>query len=246
MTARLIEKLKIAEAYPSAPGVPAVCREARAEIERLRGLLGRYAMHVIDSEGVSFLSGGDDRAIDQHEAEEIRGYLEAADGYWPSDCAARTLPADRWGGEIGCAVDGCCGVYGPCLGMKIVKRKMQRGVVLRDAENETLEEPPIHRWFGLSFCAYFVMPRLAMQELPHDWQKRFIGLMDEAEAVLKTTPSYVVLRDEPRFTVFERDDPEDETSTVRSYHVFDDDPWANYRRGSVKSAQAQDQANDNR
>jgi hypothetical protein len=54
-----------------------------AEIARLRNLLGRYACHVGDCEGVTFLSdrrgdGHKEPVISQEEAEEIEGYYEAA------------------------------------------------------------------------------------------------------------------------------------------------------------------------
>lgn len=95
-----------------------------------------------------------------------------------------------------------------------------------------LEQAPIHEWFGLSYTNYFVMPRLALQDLPHDWQRRFIALMDEAHDVHgMKTPDYHVLRKGSEYTVAVPDDPDDETSRVSEYLVSTEDPWANYRRG---------------
>ncbi len=101
----------------------------------------------------------------------------------------------------------------------------------KNAEGQ-LEQAPIHGWFGLSYTNYFVMPRLAIQDLPHDWQRRFIALMNEAHDVHgMKTPAYHVLRQGHEFTVERLEDPDDETSSVNEYWVSGQDPWANYRRG---------------
>ena len=49
----------------------------------------------------------------------------------------------------------------------------------KDKVMETLT--PIHDFFELSYASYFVMPRSALQAMSVDWQKRFLGLMDEME-----------------------------------------------------------------
>lgn len=57
------------------------------------------------------------------------------------------------------------------------------------------EHEPIHAWFGLTYSSYFVIPRSALQALPVDWQKRFVALMEEAEATgLQTPDDYEVRR----------------------------------------------------
>ena len=70
---------------------------------------------------------------------------------------------------------------------------------------------PIHRWFSLSYAAYFVAPRLALQGMPIWWQKIFIWLVNMLPLEL------------PEYSCQRRDDR----------GRFIDDPWANYRRGSV-------------
>jgi hypothetical protein len=101
----------------------------------------------------------------------------------------------------------------------------------RDADG-VLHCPPIHEWFGLSYSNYFVMPRLAIQDLPHDWQRRFIALIDEAYDVHgMETPAYHVLRQGSDYTIEVREDPDDEKSDVLRYLPVREDPWANYRRG---------------
>jgi len=38
---------------------------------------------------------------------------------------------------------------------------------------------PIHNFFGLSYASYFVVPRVVLQSMPHDWQERFVALLHE-------------------------------------------------------------------
>lgn len=100
-------------------------------------------------------------------------------------------------------------------------------------ENGGLVSPPIHGWFGLTYANYLVIPRLALQEMPLDWQRRMVALLEEWEAAGIKTPSYYVLRDDPEYTRVERVDPDDDYSRIDEYHVLQEDEWANYRRGSV-------------
>lgn len=75
---------------------------------------------------------------------------------------------------------------------------------------------PIHHWFGLSYSSYFTIPRLALQNMPLDWQRRFVALMDEAEATGLETPTYTVqMRD------------------ARGRFVAD--PWRDYRCGDFEA-----------
>ena len=98
----------------------------------------------------------------------------------------------------------------------------------------TWMEAPLHGWFGLSYSSYFVMPRLAMEAMPIDWQERFIALMDEGDALGMMTPNYHVLRDDPTYTLVTKYDPDDDTSRDYEFTAIGTDEWANYRRGSVK------------
>lgn len=75
----------------------------------------------------------------------------------------------------------------------------------------------MHSWFGLTYSAYLVVPRLALQNLPLEWQQRFVALMLEAEAMgLETPADYEVRR-------------RDECGH------FTKDPWADYRHGDFNS-----------
>lgn len=103
------------------------------------------------------------------------------------------------------------------------------------SERSELSAEDIHSWFSLTQASYFVMPRLAMEALPLDWQRRFIGLMDEAEAMGLETPSYHVFRQGDEFSRVERDDECDDTSAVVGLTVVNEDPWAHYRRASFEA-----------
>lgn len=78
---------------------------------------------------------------------------------------------------------------------------------------------PIHGWFGLSYCSYFTVPRIALQGMPLWWQYCFLLLVN----ALPETPEYVCQR-------------RDENGK------FIKDPWANYRRGDVEELIRQHEA----
>lgn len=39
----------------------------------------------------------------------------------------------------------------------------------------------VHGWFGLTYASYLVWPRSLMQDMPEDWQHRFVKLAEELE-----------------------------------------------------------------
>ncbi len=88
---------------------------------------------------------------------------------------------------------------------------------------------PLHQWFGLSYANYFVMPRLALQAMPAEWQTRFINLIGEIDKAGIETPDYHVLRDDPMYTTVTNYDQDDATSSPYQYTILEGDPWANYR-----------------
>jgi hypothetical protein len=88
------------------------------------------------------------------------------------------------------------------------------GRVLRDQRGK-LEHAAIHHWFGLTYASYLVLPRTLLQYMPAEWQRRFVGMLEELEAV------------------FERSTPKDAGYEVqlRDQHtgLFVYDPLRNYR-----------------
>lgn len=71
---------------------------------------------------------------------------------------------------------------------------------MADIEQQATPNPysdgPIWNAFGLGRVAYLVVPRRTLQSMPLDWQKKFVALMDEAQAALPATafPEYSVQR----------------------------------------------------
>lgn len=83
-------------------------------------------------------------------------------------------------------------------------------------------EHPVHVWFGLTYSSYLVIPRLALQEMPVEWQRRLVDLLEEGHDVhgMSTPADYQVTR--------------------RTGGRYRRDPWADYRRGTVAAARAAD------
>lgn len=101
---------------------------------------------------------------------------------------------------------------------------------LLNSPEQKHESSPVNLWFGLTYSAYLVLPRMAMQAMPTDWQKRFVALMDEAEEIGIETPSYKVLNEDPEYTTVEKYDEDDEYSRDYHFTALRTDPWSNYRR----------------
>ncbi len=97
------------------------------------------------------------------------------------------------------------------------------------------EQEPVHGWFGLSYNHYLTVPRSLLQNMPRDWQAKFVALLNE----MMVTPAgdqfarhhYLVRRTDPA-----RDDeiyeysrrPECEQDEELK-PIFIDDPFFNYR-----------------
>ncbi|WP_273772920.1 hypothetical protein [Brucella intermedia] len=87
---------------------------------------------------------------------------------------------------------------------------------------------------------YLVVPRLALEAMPEDWQLRFESLMDEADKAGIRTPDYLVFRnlsdgnsDGLRGVKQVNRDRWDQTPFYRFTGGWRDDPWANYRHGNA-------------
>lgn len=75
----------------------------------------------------------------------------------------------------------------------------------------------IHDWFGLTYASYLVLPRLILQEMPPEFQIRFIGMLKELDARFGHAFS------PHNYKVYLKDDA----------GRFVSDPLSNYRRGTV-------------
>lgn len=87
---------------------------------------------------------------------------------------------------------------------------------------------------------YLVLPRLALEAMPLEWQKKFEALMNEMEEAGIQTPHYLVFRD------LSDGNPEsikgvkqvnrgqwDQNPFYRFTGGWYNDPWMNYRRGDA-------------
>ena len=44
-----------------------------------------------------------------------------------------------------------------------------------------IDDDPIHYWFELSYAQYVALPRSILQNMPVEWQRKFVALMDELD-----------------------------------------------------------------
>jgi hypothetical protein len=81
----------------------------------------------------------------------------------------------------------------------------------------------------LARTPYLVLPKLAIQVMPHEWRVRFDAMLAEMEALGIETPSYHVFRDDGEGEPYTRARVvNEETGFVRLVKGLGD-PWADYR-----------------
>lgn len=59
----------------------------------------------------------------------------------------------------------------------------------------------LHTWFGLSYAAFVVMPRVAMMQLPKEWQEKMSELLHQYDETVNTAAfgvhsCFVTVKDE--------------------------------------------------
>lgn len=94
------------------------------------------------------------------------------------------------------------------------KEKNTEGVAFIYKESE-----PVHLYFGLTYSSYQVLPRSILQSAPLWWQKRFVKLMEELDAMCEGLPNMP-----GTYAVQPRDDK----------GRFTKDPYCDYDRGRRK------------
>lgn len=95
-------------------------------------------------------------------------------------------------------------------------------VIHYDKTGAIMGSGPVCELFSLSYASWLVLPRLALQEMPLDWQARFVAVMEEGYARGLAGP--------------------DNVSVVRKKDgkFVNNDHWNNYRRGTVRHARGRD------
>lgn len=46
----------------------------------------------------------------------------------------------------------------------------------------------LHTWWGLSYASWLALPRVLLQEMPDDWQRRLVDLLEEFDAAFPNLP----------------------------------------------------------
>ncbi len=80
-----------------------------------------------------------------------------------------------------------------------------------------LNEEYVKQWFSLSYSSYLVLPRLFLESMPSEWQKKFIELLEEIPEVIKIREDYTG----------------NYTCNYKVQGKFSKDPYRDYRRGVV-------------
>jgi hypothetical protein len=127
-----------------------------------------------------------------------------------------------------------CGQTGLRAGDALVICPNPGGVTSDEALIDVIDGPrPFDSMSGpLYRTPYLVLPKLAIQAMPLQWQHRLLALLEEANATGLETPTYTVYRDDPLFTWVRKYDESDLDVVVEP---LQSDPWADYRRGDVKA-----------
>ena len=112
--------------------------------------------------------------------------------------------------------------YRDCIESYSHTEVTEGGGVVHVSKDGAWMEEQMGYFFSLSYASWLCLPRLALQEMPLDWQVRFIALLEEGYARGLTAP--------------------DNVSVVRKKggKFVNNDHWNNYRRGTVRRAQALD------
>jgi hypothetical protein len=60
-------------------------------------------------------------------------------------------------------------------------------------------ESPVHDLFGLSYAKWLVLPRVIMEQMPVDWQRKIVELLEELDETYDWLPEdasiFVTMRD---------------------------------------------------
>lgn len=86
----------------------------------------------------------------------------------------------------------------------------------------------------LARTPYLVLPKLALQAMPFEWRDRFEAMLAEMDATGMETPSYHVFRDDGEGGEYTRARVVNERTGYVRICGGKDDPWADYRHGSVE------------
>lgn len=103
------------------------------------------------------------------------------------------------------------------------RTKGARANELTAEERDLIErrQGPVHSFFSLSYSNYLVIPRSILQEMPVEWQERFVSCLEEARATFQG--------DELDVTYCVHIDYPDDDREGCGHDEVEPDPLANYR-----------------
>lgn len=94
-----------------------------------------------------------------------------------------------------------------------IQERVECEAVLGHPIKAYVSQEPMWDWFGLSYSAYLVLPRVLLCGMPVEWQRRFVRLLEQAEE------TYDSSKINDNYTVQLKDDN----------NRFVKDPYRNYR-----------------
>ncbi|EFL6449049.1 hypothetical protein AAS80_003021 [Escherichia coli] len=53
-------------------------------------------------------------------------------------------------------------------------------------EDYEIDRKDLHLWWGLSYASFLVMPRVAMQLMPEEWQEKMAELLNQYDETINT------------------------------------------------------------
>lgn len=56
---------------------------------------------------------------------------------------------------------------------------------MKHEDNEDRKD--LHLWFGLSYAAFLVMPRVAMMQMPKEWKENMAELLNQYDETINTS-----------------------------------------------------------
>jgi len=81
--------------------------------------------------------------------------------------------------------------------------------VAEEVKDEIFPEDPIHNWFGLTYSKWLTIPRVIMEGMPIEWQKKMVQLLDELDNTFDYRPEegnyWVTLREKGKFKSLPKD-----------------------------------------
>jgi hypothetical protein len=99
-------------------------------------------------------------------------------------------------------------------GRPIVEVEAEREAEAKAANVAAFDPEPMHTWFGLTYSAYLVLNRSALEAMPAEWQARMVALLEEMREHLDADQLC------SEFKVM-----------ATKNGKFVTDPWRDYRRG---------------